>query len=392
MMRKVFILTLAIILISVGARAELNRNNFQQEEIMEQQLEKLDLGDLENEVEKLTRQQDDYLPEIRLDNFLNLFTGDGTPLSFKDLLQGSLYLFFNEVIASTKLLVQLIILAVIAAILKSFRANFAESEVSKLANTMVYFVLIIIALNSFQIAITIGESTITNMVDAMKALLPVLLSLLISLGNVTSASLFHPLSYLVVNFLSVLIKNVLFPLIFLSTILDLVNTISDEFEVSNLASLLKQLAMGLIGLVSTIFGAVILAQGGIAAVSDGITIRTAKYLTGSFIPVVGGFISNTLDMIVGGSLLIKNALGFFGVLIIILVCSFSAIKIIALVFVYRFAAAIIQPISEDRIVTCLNKLANNLLLVFAAVIIVAIMFFVVVIIMIATANFTVMLR
>ena len=391
-MKKVFILTLVIIFISSGVRAELSRNNFHQEEIIEQQLEKLDLSDLEEEVEKLSRQQDDYLPEIKLDDLLNLFTGDGSSLSFYDLLQGSLRLFFREVIESSRLLVQLIVLAVIAAVLKNFRANFAENEVSKLANTMVYFVLIIIALNSFQIAITIGESTIANMVDAMKALLPVLLSLLIGLGNVTSASLFHPLSYLVVNFLSVLIKNILFPLIFLATILDLVNSISDEFEVTSLASLLKQIAMGLIGLVTTIFGAVILAQGGIAAISDGITIRTAKYLTGSFIPVVGGFISNTLDMIVGGSLLIKNALGFFGVLIIILVCSFSAIKIIALVFIYRFAAAVIQPISEERIVTCLNKLANNLLLVFAAVTIVAIMFFLVLIIMVATANFTVMLR
>ncbi len=391
-MKKAVILSLVIILISFGVSAESNESDFEQEEIINQQLEKLDLSDLEQQVEKLSRQQDGYLPEIGLDNILNVFSGDGIPLSFNDLFYASLHLFFNEVIASSKLLFQLIVLAVIAAVLKKFRANFAESEISKLANKMVYFVLIIIALNSFQIAITIGESTVVNMVDIMKALLPVLLSLLISLGNVTSATLFHPLSYLVINFLSVLIKNFLFPLIFLASILDLVNSISDEFKVTGLASLLKQLAIGLIGLVTTIFGAVILAQGGIAAVSDGVTIRTAKYLTGNFIPVIGGFVSNTLDMIISGSLLIKNALGFFGVLVIILVCSFSAIKIIALVFVYRFAAAIIQPISEDEIVDCLNKLANNLLFVFAAVTIVGIMFFILVIIIIATANFTVMLR
>ena len=212
------------------------------------------------------------------------------------------------------------------------------------------------------------------------------------MGNITSAALFHPISFLIVNALSTLVRNVVFPLIFLATILDIVNNISDEFKVTGLAGLFKQLAVGFLGLIMTIFIAAIVTQGTVATVSDGVTIRTAKYLTGTFVPVIGGFVSNALDMIIGGSLLIKNALGVFSVFIILIFCSFSVIKIIALVFIYRLAGAIIQPVSDSKIVSCLDKLGNNLLLVFGAVAAVGIMFFVVVTIIVGAANFAVMMR
>jgi stage III sporulation protein AE len=252
--------------------------------------------------------------------------------------------------------------------------------------------LSIIALDSFKVAVVVARGTITDMVEIMHAILPLLLTLLVSLGSITSATLFHPISFLIVNALSTLVVNVVFPLIFLAAILDIVNNISDEYQVTGLASLIKQISIGLLGVIMTIFMAAIVTQGTIATVSDGVTIRTAKYLTGSFIPIIGGFLSNALDMIVGGSLLIKNALGIFGVLIILIFCSFSVIKIIALFFIYRLAAAIIQPVSEEKIVDCLNSLGNNLLLIFSAVAAVGVMFFTVIIIVVGTANFIVMLR
>jgi stage III sporulation protein AE len=209
---------------------------------------------------------------------------------------------------------------------------------------------------------------------------------------VTSASLFHPVSFLIVNALSSLVKNVVFPLIFLAVGLDIVDNITDEFNISGLASLIRQGSLGSLGVITTVFLAAIVTQGTVSAVSDGITIRTAKYLTGSFVPVIGGFLSNALDVVVGGSLLIKNALGLFSVIIILLFCSFSIIKLVVLVFIYRLAAVIIQPLEDGKIVDCLNKLANNLLLIFASVTVVTIMFFVVIIIIVGAANFSVMLR
>lgn len=391
-MRPFILIILIIVLITIPAAAQNQSQSLKPEEIINQKLKQLNLTDLRQEVKKLNQQTNNYLPPLQINDIVKLFSKQGLRIKGVEIVKGLLRYLLDEIIVNSRLLGELVILALIVAILKTFQFNFTNTEVSKLANGIIYLVLIIIALDSFKVAIVIAKNTITNMVDIMHALLPLLLTLLVSLGSVTSATLFHPISFLIVNALSTIVAKVVFPLIFLATILDIINNISEHYQVTGLASLFKQVGVGLLGVVMTIFMAAIVTQGTIAAVGDGVTLRTAKYLTGSFVPIVGGFLANALDMIVGGSLLIKNVLGIFGVLIILIFCSFSVIKIIALVFIYRLAAAIIQPVSDAKIVDCLNRLGNNLLLVFAAVVGVGIMFFTIIIIVVGTANFVVMLR
>ncbi|WP_027340169.1 stage III sporulation protein AE [Halonatronum saccharophilum] len=391
-MKRALIIIFIVILASPVVLADQSEGVIDPSRVIENQLNKFDLSELEREVNRLNREVEGYIPQLSSRDIISLFSRDGFYEQMLEIAQGMLHYLFDEILSNIKLLGQLIILAMIVAILKTFQGNFAGQDVSKLANGIVYLVLAILALNSFRVAVAIGEGAISDMVSIMQAILPLLLSLLVSMGSITSAALFHPISFLIVNFLSVMVRNIVFPLIFLATILDIVNNISDDFKVTGLAGLFKQWSLGLLGVVLTIFMATIVTQGAVATVSDGVTIRTAKYLTGSFIPIVGSYLSGALDMIVGGSLLIKNAFGVFSVLVILIFCSFSVVKIFALVFIYRLAAAIIQPIGDDKIVNCLNRLANNLLLIFAAVAAVGLMFFVVIIIMVGAANFTVMMR
>jgi stage III sporulation protein AE len=393
-MKQVVLVLIIILLCTVPLLAEQKqtRQSISPEQIIEEKLERLNLTDLKREVEQINQKTAGYLPELELEDIIALFSRRGMQDKLTAIVRGLVRYLFQEILVNTQLLGELVVLALLVAVLKTFQFNFANAEVSKLANGIIYLVLSIIALDSFKVAVVVARGTITDMVEIMHAILPLLLTLLVSLGSITSATLFHPISFLIVNALSTLVVNVVFPLIFLAAILDIVNNISDEYQVTGLASLIKQISIGLLGVIMTIFMAAIVTQGTIATVSDGVTIRTAKYLTGSFIPIIGGFLSNALDMIVGGSLLIKNALGIFGVLIILIFCSFSVIKIIALFFIYRLAAAIIQPVSEEKIVDCLNSLGNNLLLIFSAVAAVGVMFFTVIIIVVGTANFIVMLR
>ncbi|MCK8826636.1 stage III sporulation protein AE [Natroniella acetigena] len=391
-MKKKVIMLLSLIFLFLICTSVAANEVIEPDSIIEDQLQNLNLGELEEVVNDLNRDAGHYLPELEVRNIIDLFRQEGISGMPAEIMRGLVHYLFDEIVANSTLLGQLIILAMIVAILKSFQGNFAGQEVSKLANGIVYLVLVIVALNSFKVAVATGTEAITNMVDIMQAILPLLLSLLVSMGNVTSAALFHPISFLIVSVLSTLVRNIVFPLIFLATILDIVNNISDEFEVTGLAGLFKQLSMGVLGVIMTIFMAAIVTQGTIGTVSDGVTIRTAKYLTGTFVPIVGGYLASALDMIIGGSLLIKNALGVFSVIIVLIFCSLSVVKIIAMAFIYRLASAIIQPVSDQKIVNCLDKLANSLLLIFASVAAVGLMFFVVIIILVGVANFSVMMR
>ena len=124
-----------------------------------------------------------------------------------------------------------------------------------------------------------------------------------------------------------LVKNVVLPLIFFAAVLDIVSHLSDRFQVSQLSGLMKTVAMGLLGLFSTVFLGVLSIQGVAGALGDSLAIRTAKFATDAFIPVVGGMFSDALEAVVSSSLLIKNAVGITGALAILLMLALPLLKI-----------------------------------------------------------------
>jgi len=127
-------------------------------------------------------------------------------------------------------------------------------------------------------------------------------------------------------------------------------------------------------------------------VADGVALRAAKFLAGSFIPVVGGMMADAVEVVVGGSLLVKNALGVLGLLVLFLMLAFPMAKILALVVIYRVATALLQPISDARLVDALGTLADTLTVLMASVATAAVMFFVGILVIVGVGNLAAVVR
>ena len=115
-------------------------------------------------------------------------------ISIKEWMLGLLKYLFHELVANGKLLGTLIMLTIFSALLQSLQSAFSKSSVSKIADAVVYMVLIIFALNSFYVVMTYARETIQTMVDFILALLPILLALIATGGGVVSVSFFIRLS------------------------------------------------------------------------------------------------------------------------------------------------------------------------------------------------------
>lgn len=362
------------------------------EGIIADQLEKLNLNDIQAEIEKLNNNTEKYLPDIDIKQILIKFVNGELELNWSQIIKSVIQYLGKEVAANISILGQIILLAVISAVLSIFHKSFSSKSISKVANTIVFLVLAVLILQAFRLAINIGVSAIDNMVSFMHALLPVLLSLLVSIGGLTSAAIFHPFTFLIISVLSNTIEFIVLPMIFISTVLSIVTRINDEFSLTKLAGLFKEASMGLLGLILILLIGGLLLQGGAAALADGLTLRTAKYLTGTFVPVVGGIFSDAVDLIVSCSLIIKNAVNIFAVLGIIFIIAFPIIKLVALIIIYRLAGALVQPIADERLVKILNDVGNSLVMVFLVVSAVSLMFFIILTVIVGTANLTVMMR
>src|SRR5690606_29326727 len=247
------------------------------------------------------------------------------------------------------LLGQLIVLGVFCGLLRAAAVGVAGSEAADIAFLLSLLVLLLIGIGAFRTAVESASSILSQMVGFMQAILPVLSTMLAAAGAISTAAVFHPLLYAAVTGIATAIEAILFPLVYASAGLSVVGSLSKEFPVKRLAALLKTGTVSLLGLAFIAFFAVLQARGAIAPVADGFALRTAKFLTGTFIPVVGGRLADALDVVVGGSLLIKNAVGLFGMAAIAVITLFPLVKVFSLLVIFRLATALIEPITDERL-------------------------------------------
>ncbi|KRE69381.1 stage III sporulation protein AE [Paenibacillus sp. 2RAB27] len=359
--------------------------------IIQEQANRLNTEPVEQYWDKLMKEYGGYFPESKPPTFMELLLGT-KGISMKSIFKGLLSYVFHEIIINGKLLASIVVLTVFSMILETLQSSFERNTVSKLGYTITYMVLIIIAINSFSVAIGYAKTAISSMIQFMFAIMPLLLTLLASMGNVTSVAILHPLIVFMIHSVGTAIYVFVFPLLFFSAVLHIVSSLSDKFKVTQLANLLRTVSLSMLGVFVTVFLGVISIQGTAGAVRDGVAIRTAKYITGNFVPVVGRLFSDATETVIGASLLVKNAIGLVGVVILVLLCAFPAIKILTLAFIYNLSAALMQPLGDSPIIACLQTIGKSLIYVFAALAAVSLMFFLALTIMITISNVSVMMR
>lgn len=393
-LQTIFFMSLLIYLVfvpSVQAENPEEIKSINPQDIVDTQLENLNIDELKQFWDDIQFRYGGFLPESQKGSLYDFIKGD-KELSLKNWFSGLIKFAFHELITNGKLLGTLIMLTIFSMFLQSLQNAFEKGTVSKVAYSIVFMVLMIIALNSFHIAITYTNQAIGSMINFILALIPLLLALIASSGGIISAAFFHPVILFLMNLSGLFIKTIILPLLFLSTLLSIVSILTEHYKVTQLAQLLRNWSIGLLGLFLTIFLGVISVQGASAAVTDGVTIRTAKFITGNFIPVIGRIFTDATDTVISASVLLKNTVGIAGVVILLIIAAFPAIKILMIAFIYKFAAAVLQPLGGGPIISCLDIISKSVIYVFAALAIVSLMFFLSITVIIAAGNLTMMVR
>lgn len=360
--------------------------------IIKEQAERLPTDEVEQYWTQLMKDYGGYFPEGQTPGFMDMLVPGGKDFSPKTILRGLIRFFFHEVLVNGKLLATIVILTVFSMILESLQSAFERKNVSKIGYAICYMVLIVIAINSFSVAIGYAKDAISSMIHFMVAMVPLLLTLLASMGNITSVTVIHPLIVFMINTMGTAIYYIVFPLLFFSVVLYIVSSLSDKYKVTQLAKLMQKAAITIMGVMVTIFLGVLSVTGISGAVTDGVGIRTAKYITGNFVPVVGRLFTDASDTVIGASLLVKNAVGLAGVVIIIFLCAFPAIKILTMALIYNVSSAVLQPLGDSPIIKTLDTIGKSLMYVFAALAAVGFLFFLAITILITASNVSMMVR
>ena len=264
----------------------------------------------------------------------------------------------KEVQTGIKSLISILVIIIIHSILKSISDSLENDNISKLIYYVQYIAIVTIIMGNFSDIINLVKETSINLVGFMNTLIPVLVSLMLYTGSLTTTSVLEPIILFMINFIGNLIQDILIPIVLIITSISIISKISDKVQIDKISMFLKSSTVWFLGLILTVFVGIVSLEGTLSSSVDGITAKTAKAIVSSAVPVVGKILGDVVDSVLGCGVILKNAVGFVGVIIIVGICMLPILKLTVLTFSYKLIAGISEVIADAKIVKLLDEISD----------------------------------
>ncbi|MBQ2836110.1 MAG: stage III sporulation protein AE [Clostridia bacterium] len=341
----VFILVLLLLPSKVYAETE--------EEIMSSTQEKFNISGFIKQAEEYIGES---FGEFDLENMLNQAVKG--KIDNKSLYKKVFKILGQEISSSIKILISVLVIIVIHGILKSITDNLENNSISQIIYFVQYILIVTLIMSNFTEIIQIVKETASDLVGFINVLIPLLLTLMIYTGNIATSTLIQPIILFISNFIGNIIADVLIPIVLIIVVFSIISKISERVQVDKISKFLKSSVVWFLGIVLTIFVGVVSLEGTLSSSVDGVTAKTAKAAVSTVIPVVGKVLGDVVDSVLGCGVILKNAVGIIGVIVIVGICIMPIIKIGTLSIVYSLASAVIQPIADEKVVKLLDEMGG----------------------------------
>lgn len=344
---------------------------FGTDKIIEAEMETLDLSSFIREGERYTK---DVFKDLDINNLMkSAISGE---IDNKIVYSGILNLFGKEIMSSIKLIAGILVIVIIHSILKSIIESLGNETTSNITYYVEYILIITLIMSNFSNLIKSVENSIINMVGFVNSLIPILLALIISTGNTISAGIIQPILLFSIVFIGNTINVVIIPIVVISTVMGIISNISDKIEIKKLSKFLSSTTLWALGIITTIIVSMLSLEGSLGSNIDGVAIKGLKAATSGLIPVVGKTLGDSISTVLGCTSIIKNAVGFVGIIVIIGICVLPIIRLTVLTVLYSFTAAICEPIADKHIVNVLEQVAGSFKLILGVMFFIAVLFIV----------------
>lgn len=271
----------------------------------------------------------------------------------------------------------LLLVLVIVLICNMF--NNIKSKVISGVGEVIYFIcfsiIVLIISKLLSGVISDARGALLNLRSQMNSMFPVLLTLMGTMGGDMSIKVYSPMFAFLSNTISNIFLIVLLPLFSVSLILSIVGNLSENTKLEKLNGFIFSLFKWVIGVVFAVYMGFMSINGMIAGASDGISIKATKYAIKNYIPLLGGYISEGFEAVKAGALLVKNATGFVGILLLIATIIAPIVILAVLELGLKFLAGVIEPLGDVKTSRLLYGIGKSLKLLVVVLFGVSLMYF-----------------
>lgn len=363
-MKKVFVGAVLFILLLCGFQRERLLASSAEESSAETDWEIDEESWMDSILEELYLEElDDFsqnsLPEkIQFSDLVEQFCKEGVNAFDGREIAGWIFdIFFYELAGAKDYFLQMLCFTAVFAILKQI-LDTRSHYISEMSFLMIYGTMMSFLLNSFLLVSQVAEEAITQMIAYLSVLVPVYATVLLVAGNAASAGAFYELVFLIVTLLEWAMKVLLIPGIHIYLLFRFLDQLFEEEKLSRLAELLEsgirmfmKVGLGLVVGFGFVQSLLTPAQD---RLSESMVIRSV-----SAIPGIGGIVGSAGDILLSCGMLIKNSVGAAALIILLVISVTPLIKVFLFTLLYRLMAAVLQPVSDKRIVNCIHSASKG---------------------------------
>lgn len=347
------IITILILFITMPISNASDTKDESNKETMLEQQEEFGVGEFIDSAKEYTN---DFFYENELNDFFNsAIKGEVDNSSiFKKILS----LLGQEFVDSIKAVGSILVIIVIHSILKAISESLENESISKLIYYVQYILIVTIIMSSFSGIVKLVQDTTNNLVGFMNLLVPLLIALMLYTGSIATSGVLEPIILFMINFIGNIIQTIIIPGVLIFAGLVVISKISNNFQIGKLSKFFQSSIIWFLGIVLTIFVGVVSLEGTLSSSVDGITAKTTKAVVSTAIPVVGKILGDAVDTVLGCGIILKNAVGLIGVIVVIAICIAPILKLAILTITYKLLAGICEPIADKNIVSLIEQVGD----------------------------------
>lgn len=351
-----------------------------------EELSEIDFSGLNSIIEEMNENNTNIFSIDNIKSKVYSIISGENAISYSSFFASLFSIFLDLILKYLPMLSLIIAIGVISNLLNGIKGKFNEKSTSNLIHLVCFMTVVILTIGMITSLSDVSLNAINSMVTQMNTLFPILLTLMVGIGAAASASVFQPIVAIISTYVADFFTYLVLPLFIFSFVFGIINNISDNIKLDKFNSFISSLFKWCVGIVFTLFFAIFTIQGISAGSFDSLSIRTTKYTIRSYIPVMGGYLSDGMDLILSSSILIKNSIGLVGLFLIITTIISPLLEIVVFSLLLKLTSAILQPMGNSKTSNFLMSTSKSITMLSSCIIAVGFMYLISVGLVMTTSN------
>ncbi len=279
-------------------------------------------------------------------------------LNFVNFLQ----IIFDSILGGIGNLVPIFCIVLAVTLLCGLINHIKSDAVENSAHAVIDFVcvgIVVVLISGVIFSLLSDVRGVLNLIKTqMDLLFPIILTLVASVGGAVSVGFLQPTLAILSNVILTIFDVVLVPIFIIRFIFLVLGSISDGVKLNKFDTLFGSIFKWIAGICFSVFSGAMLLQGMVAGSFDNVSIRATKFALKNYVPILGGYLSDGFNIVMASSVLIKNAIGLSGILLLLATILSPVAKIVVFDLGLKLTASIIEPITKSKVSDFLMKVSK----------------------------------